>query len=629
MKYGRFSHLIFFSLTIVLGMQAIRLLLPLLLYVVSDNFGFDSTFAGVLAFAIFASSFLGGWLRRRVSLTALCRIAALIIGFCLTLASFFFQMTDATFSPAMAAFPLLLVMVAVAAFIQFLPHTLLQSGGQTAGFVLSFLFALAVDTTLHGLMATYDFAWHSPAFTFILFLGQIILLRASNWPPTSPVVLRRSWLLLIIGPYLFLQLLLLQNMARLTAVTGWWPEVAFGWAVLAHIVGLATAVYLLRQTGFMLFYGLGLAFLLFLATSSELNGAWAAGQFLLGQMGAAGLLALSLTKLKVEAADGQAKSGITAYGIGLIFMTAITFLYYIGYQLPLPFANSVLPPIAAIVIITIAAPGFSARPAPDQRPAFPIWLPFLLLLGPIYALTTRNSPAVAAGTGYPVRVMSYNLHNGFNSFGYLGLEAIAQTIEAQRPDVMALQEVSRGWVVNGSADMLTWLSRRLGMPYIWGPTADPLLGSALLSRYPIGRYELHLLPTADLPYQRGFIFAEIIVGSNQTLNVIATHFHHLPDGSEIRQQQAQAIFDARQNQVQTVIMGDLNATPDTPEIALIHEAGFSDILAEVEGNSTFPSLNSDRQLDYILLSSDLTADDITIAYSLASDHLAIAATIRP
>jgi endonuclease/exonuclease/phosphatase family metal-dependent hydrolase len=76
-------------------------------------------------------------------------------------------------------------------------------------------------------------------------------------------------------------------------------------------------------------------------------------------------------------------------------------------------------------------------------------------------------------------------------------------------------------------------------------------------------------------------------------------------------------------------MGDLNATPDTPEIVLIHEAGFSDILAEMERNSTFPSLNPDRQLDYILLSSDLTADDITIAYSLASDHLAIAATIRP
>jgi endonuclease/exonuclease/phosphatase family metal-dependent hydrolase len=389
------------------------------------------------------------------------------------------------------------------------------------------------------------------------------------------------------------------------------------------------AVYLLRQTGFRLFYGLGLAFLLFLATSSELNGAWAAGQFLLGQMGAAGLLALSLTRLGAEPTKERPETGTTAYGFGLILMTAITFLYYIGYQLPLPFANSVLPPIAAIVIITIAAPGFSSRPAPDQRPAFPIWLPFLLLLGPIYALTTRNSPAATAGTGYPVRVMTYNLHNGFNSFGYLGLEAIAQTIEAQRPDVMALQEVSRGWVVNGSADMLTWLSRRLEMPYISGPTADPLLGNALLSRYPIGRYELHPLPTADLPYQRGFIFAEIIVGSNQTLNVIATHFHHLPDGGEVRQRQALAIFDARQNQVQTVIMGDLNATPDTPEIVLIHEAGFSDILAEVERNSTFPSLNPDRQLDYILLSSDLTADDITIAYSLASDHLAIAATIRP
>ena len=629
MKNGRFSPLIFFTLTTVLGMQAIRLLLPLLLYVVSDNFGFDSTLAGILAFIVFASSFLGGWLRRRVSLPALWRIPALLIGLCLTLASLFFQMTDANFSPLMAAFPLLLVMLAVAAFIQFLPHALLQTGGQTAGFVLSFLFALAVDMTLHGLLATYDFAWHSPSFTFILFLGQFLLLRTSTEPTTMPVALRRSWLLLIIGPYLFLQLLLFQNVARLMAVTGWSPSLAFGWAVLAHIVGVATAVYLLRQTGLILIYWLGLAFLLFLATSSDPIGPWAAGQFLLGQMGAAGLLALSLTSLGAEPANGQAKTGTTAYSIGLIFMTAITFLYYIGYQLPLPFANSILPPIAAILIIIITAPGLSARPAQANRSAFPIWLLFLLLLEPIYTLTTGNSPEAIPGTGYPVRVMTYNLHNGFNTFGYLGLEAIAKTIEAQQPDIVALQEVSRGWVVNGSADTLTWLSQRLDMPYVSGPTADPLLGNALLSRYPIGQYQLHFLPTADLPYRRGFIFAEIIVGRNQTLNVIATHFHHPPDGGEIRQQQAQTILDTGPNQAHTIIMGDFNATPDTPEIALIGQAGFSDILADVEANTTFPSLNSDRQIDYIWLTSDLTADAITIPRSLASDHLAIAATIQP
>ena len=69
--------------------------------------------------------------------------------------------------------------------------------------------------------------------------------------------------------------------------------------------------------------------------------------------------------------------------------------------------------------------------------------------------------------------MTYNLHNGFSTAGTLEMEAIARVIEAQDPDVVGLQEVSRGWAINGSMDMLEWLSQRLQMPYIYGPTTGP------------------------------------------------------------------------------------------------------------------------------------------------------------
>ena len=629
MKNGRFAHLLFLMLSLVLGLQAIRLLLPLLLYVVSDNFGFASTLAGGLAFIVFASSFLGGWLRRRVSLPALWRLSALSTGLCLALASLFFQAIAPTLSPLIAALPLLLVMLAVAAFIQFLPHYLLQTAEDTAGFALTFLLGLAADTTLHGLMATYDFAWHSPAVAIALLLAQLILLSVINQPVTKPVTLQRSWLLLIIGPYLFLQLLLFQNIARLMAVTSWSSSLVFAWAVLVHIAGLVTAVYLLRQTRLIPFYWLLLSFLLFLSIISDLSGLWAAGQLLIGQIGAAGLLTLGLTGLRPEHTNGRAKTGTTAYSLGLILMTAITFLYYISYQLPLPFVNSILLSLAAILVIGLTAVGLSVRPAPPNTQALPIWLPFLLFLAPIYTLATSDSPTATPGPGYPIRLMTYNLHNGFNTLGYLGLEAIAQTIEAQQPDIVALQEVSRGWVVNGSADMLAWLSQRLDMPYVFGPTADALLGNALLSKYPIAQYQLHPLPTPDLPYQRGFISAAIAIGGNQSLNIIATHFHHLADDSPIRQQQAQAILDFVQAQPHTVIMGDLNATPDTPEMMLIRQSGFNDILADVEANETFPARNPTRQIDYIWLTPDLTAATITIPHTLASDHLALATTVQP
>ena len=58
-------------------------------------------------------------------------------------------------------------------------------------------------------------------------------------------------------------------------------------------------------------------------------------------------------------------------------------------------------------------------------------------------------------------------------------------IEEQQPDIVALQEVTRGWVIYGSFDMLVWLSQRLDMPYVYGPAADSVWGNAILSRYPM------------------------------------------------------------------------------------------------------------------------------------------------
>ena len=94
-------------------------------------------------------------------------------------------------------------------------------------------------------------------------------------------------------------------------------------------------------------------------------------------------------------------------------------------------------------------------------------------------------PSPSPHSGLPIRIATYNIHQGFDSFGRLALERQAQAIEASRADVVGLQEVSRGWVMNGSVDTLDWLARRLRMHGAWGPTADPAWGNAVLSRFPI------------------------------------------------------------------------------------------------------------------------------------------------
>ena len=100
------------------------------------------------------------------------------------------------------------------------------------------------------------------------------------------------------------------------------------------------------------------------------------------------------------------------------------------------------------------------------------------MLFPAMALLGWHDPTSTPGQ-LPIRIMSYNLHSGFDVTGRLNLEGIAQAIEAEQADVIGLQEVSRGWVLDGSVDMLTWLSQRLNLPYVWAPTADPLWGNAI------------------------------------------------------------------------------------------------------------------------------------------------------
>ena len=90
------------------------------------------------------------------------------------------------------------------------------------------------------------------------------------------------------------------------------------------------------------------------------------------------------------------------------------------------------------VFVETLATDFSSHPRPSMRPTL------ILLALPIAQTIMWRAPTANEGQGFPVRIMTYNLHNGFNTKGKLNMEEIAQVIERNNPDVVALQEVSRG-----------------------------------------------------------------------------------------------------------------------------------------------------------------------------------------
>jgi len=170
------------------------------------------------------------------------------------------------------------------------------------------------------------------------------------------------------------------------------------------------------------------------------------------------------------------------------------------------------------------------------------------------------------------------------------------------------------------------------MPYVFGPTADPFWGSAILSRYPILAYSREDLPPRNLFILRGFIVALIDIGLGERLKIIATHFHHLEGQTDIRQLQSQTIIDFLNgiDNNHTVLLGDLNAEPTDQEILMLQQARLRDAAAGMnpELAYTFTSDNPYQRIDYIWISSDLRIiEDVQVPLSTASDHLPVVAVI--
>jgi endonuclease/exonuclease/phosphatase family metal-dependent hydrolase len=619
------------ALTVLFGLQTMRVLIPSIVYAYGVQPGVTSIQMGIYAFGVFSVAFLAAALRRLLGPRASLAITAGGVAL-LRLAE------QLSLAPLV---DLILASLGTALFTMFLPiylgHIRGQGSEATGRYALGLLLGLALDTGLHGALGTYDLSWQlgiGPVLLVLfLVLIQLALLARTLVLTPSPQGGGGEGLALALGPFLFLQALLFQNVAQATVLTGWAQPTAFAWIVLANVAGIVAWVAAVSEAprvrwfdALLVGVALGVA-LLFLR-----QGGWAGALWLLvGQICAAGELTLILIGLGARADRRGLWRTAVANGLGMLLFVLLLFAYYISYDLKVPYENVILPPIAAgiLVLCAIGATRLlpqARRSAPDWTP---VWVALALLVLPLGLWAIWRQPQPVAGRGWPVRVMTYNLHQGFDTKGRLGMEALARVIEESGAEVVALQEVSRGWYINASLDMLTWLSRRLNMPYIFGPTADPLWGNAILSRYHVLEHGNVLLPRGGVPLKRGFLWARIDLGGGETMLMIATHLHHVEEEGHVRLLQVPAILDFWAGRDRTVILGDMNAKPHTPEIAMYRDAGLRDAFAEIGMGSgyTFISSGPYMRIDYIWVSPDLKVSDLLIPQSTASDHLGVVVTV--
>jgi endonuclease/exonuclease/phosphatase family metal-dependent hydrolase len=232
--------------------------------------------------------------------------------------------------------------------------------------------------------------------------------------------------------------------------------------------------------------------------------------------------------------------------------------------------------------------------------------------------------------GRPLRVMTYNIHHGIDADQHVDLEAIADVIAAENPDVIVLNEVNRARLTNGFVDTLPLISRRLQMRYVYGATrSDGQFGNAILSRYPILEWD-------NTHYQhkttevRGLLRVVIQTGTGP-VTIFGTHLDHLDGPRHVRNEQVMEALDIWAHAPRTVLLGDLNAEPDAAELQRIYQVGFVDVLEETGQDNafTFWEPMPNRRIDFIFQTPDLTLLQAWVVPSRASDHLPVLAELLP
>jgi endonuclease/exonuclease/phosphatase family metal-dependent hydrolase len=331
---------------------------------------------------------------------------------------------------------------------------------------------------------------------------------------------------------------------------------------------------------------------------------------------AAGLLIGSATILGAPQAPARSPAGtVLALSFGWLLFVGAAFGFYAFFALQ----PAVWAATAVVVLATLVAPTPIVRlgtPLAVAAATVAIAVPLLSF----FTAPTTPEPQPAKVT---FRLMTYNVHQGFNASQIPSLDEIVATIAHESPDVLVLQEVVRGWMIDEQHDVLTVLAQRLEMYYTWLPTIGDLYGNAILSRYPME--VVKRVPYPPGPTQRnqprGALFVKI-----GDLLVVGTHLDHTSDGTFVRQDQVRTILRELGDATSVVVAGDLNAEPADIEIRLFDQAGFQD-LGQSAGTTTTGDEPAKR-IDYVWGLGVVGAQAHTTAETnLSSDHRGLVVNI--
>lgn len=350
------------------------------------------------------------------------------------------------------------------------------------------------------------------------------------------------------------------------------------------------------------------------------------------------------------APPGVARTCLATAVTGLAVIVPVL-VYMVDYDVPLGVDNAIAPVGAALLLglsgLHRRTPGFGTGDGSAPVPGRPtagaattpeplrarvssvrfLVLPALVLavvgLGPSTTSTTGADVPARAATD-ELTLVSWNLHYGVSPTGAVDLEQVARTIEDHHPDVVTLQEVSRGWVLGGGADMATWLARRLDMTVRFAPAADQQFGNAVLARSGLTDEDVHALPYGAGPQQRSALSTTVTSADGTEVRVTSVHLQHRAENTPTRLDQLDTLLAAEPGDSgPSVLAGDLNSTPGSPELTVLTDAGWTSAVDAVGDPDalTSPSVDPVERIDWVLGRSIAFTQATVVDTARASDHL--------
>jgi endonuclease/exonuclease/phosphatase family metal-dependent hydrolase len=241
---------------------------------------------------------------------------------------------------------------------------------------------------------------------------------------------------------------------------------------------------------------------------------------------------------------------------------------------------------------------------------------------------TAHDPRQFAST-YPkhLTVMSFNIEGHATLLkGDEQIEDVAAVIRKYNPDVVGINEAHRGTWQARFGDHVEQLRLLTGMNVVFGRSYTFLggqFGNAMLTRGEIVRSDVHKLPGTGEPRS---LLESVIRVNGGTLEFYVTHISAWASlGREAREGQLKCINAHIQASAHPYILtGDLNAPPDSPEIATFLGAN----TLKLAGDPKTPTHRvMEQRLDYILVDPGWRVRSARALDEGPSDHRPILAEL--